>query len=186
MPGCSSRTSRSRLDRQAPLMIRALGLLLVTTLAGCSAMHGLGRLLGISQPRSATPSATAAPPVQAQPPSTVMIPPTGEEQPHEHPARSKPPKAPPKPAPVVTSTSSPSEEAVNQQQARQAIDAAQGRMEQAAHTDPDAKLDIVRSMIASAQQAFDDHDYLTARSLARKASVLAGQAAAQSTPTPIR
>jgi len=67
--------------------------------------------------------------------------------------------------------------------AQAAIDAAQRQLQLAGPSNR-AGLGTARAMIASAQQAFADQDYLSARSLAQKASVLVSQSASTPSATP--
>lgn len=179
MPVCRFRNSPLRVNAQSCILIAAMGLLLASLLAGCATLPGMSRIFGSARPKP-VPQATAAP--TPAPPPMETPPELNEERPERenHPRV----KAAPKPAPVVTSTNSPGQEAASLEQAQTAIDDARARLAHAASADPSAKLDIIRAMIDSAQQALNDQDYLTARSLARKAAVLANQAAGQSAATP--
>jgi len=69
--------------------------------------------------------------------------------------------------------------------AQAAIDAAQRQLQSVGPANR-AQLGTARAMIASARQAFADQDYLSARSLAQKASVLVSQSTSTPTATPSR
>lgn len=91
-------------------------------------------------------------------------------------ARTPDTKATPEgPTPTVTSTMS----GASRQEAAAAIGSVNLRLAAAENSDPSKALadeiKLVRKLRDDAQQAFDEQDYLTARSLAQKASVLAAQ-----------
>jgi len=86
------------------------------------------------------------------------------------------------PAPTVTSTMSGS----SRQDAAAAISVVNQRLKVAGNSDPGKgatdEIKMVRKLRDDAQQAFDEQDYLTARGLAQKASVLAAQLPAPAGP----
>jgi hypothetical protein len=78
--------------------------------------------------------------------------------------------------------------ASTRQEAAFAIARVSKRLAVVADTDPSRKdseqVSVIRKLRDSAQQAFDEQDYLTARSLAQKASVLADQIPSAASPQP--
>jgi hypothetical protein len=92
------------------------------------------------------------------------------------------PAAQPSPQPMVTSTTN----AATRQEAARAIGEVNQRLAQAGgagtSANQDAQINVIRKLRDDAQEAFNEQDYLTARSLAQKASVLAGQLPASPPP----
>jgi len=86
------------------------------------------------------------------------------------------------PRPTVTSTMT----AGSRQEAEAAINEVDKRLALASSADPagtqSEKISVVRKLRDGAQQALDQQDYLTAQSLAQKASILAAQLPGASTP----
>jgi hypothetical protein len=131
---------------------------------------------------SAPPPAAAATPQQHPREAKLDTPDTPDTAEPVEVSRPRPPvrKAPPEteqepevPKALVTSTMNDA----NRQEAEQAISEVNKRLALAQNADPgvhgDGQIDVVRKLVDNAQQAYQDQDYLTARSLAQKASVLA-------------
>lgn len=154
---------------------------LALSLAGCTALSGLQSWMRPPAPKPppSTPvlSMAPAPAPQSQ---AMSPPPVPHVSTHHHgkPAHSAPtPSAPP----LITSDSGPGQE--DRLRAQAAIDTAQRQLQLASHSNG-PQMGSARAMIASAQQAFADQDYLSARSLAQKASVLVSQSASTPVATP--
>jgi hypothetical protein len=89
------------------------------------------------------------------------------------------------PQPTVTSTMN----TASRQEAVAAIDEVDKRLAIASadpRTSKSSQLSVVRQLRDSGQEAINEKDYLTARSLAQKASVLAAQLPAASHQSPLR
>ena len=89
----------------------------------------------------------------------------------------KPPIQAPTQAPAasVISTLSPEQESDSRREAQKTISEVNRRLALAEQSGPSARkgdLALARKLVHDAQQAYEDHDYLTAHSLAQKAAVL--------------
>ncbi len=115
--------------------------------------------------RDVQPEVRTAPPATQAPTRAVE-----QQQPKSKPT---PPEAAPQP--MVTSTMN----AATRQEAEAAINAVNSRLARASSADPKGKdgeqINLIRKLRDRAQQALNEQDYLTAQSLAQKASVLAAQ-----------
>jgi hypothetical protein len=98
---------------------------------------------------------------------------------------SQPTAAVTSPQPTVTSTMS----AATRHDAEASIDDVDKRLALATAADPTGKqseqISVVRRLRDSAQQALNEQDYLTAQSLAQKASILAAQLPGAAGPQPV-